>query len=296
MSVVENMLNTANIGGTVVANEAINKISGMDITDVALKLKRGEVIGLNAAPFGSVQNAIGKVDSNLGQGAFNFMNMASTFLGTIEKITGVNEAMKGQMDRPDQLVGTMQLLIQRGTVIQERYYAAIREIFRQSMQAVISSGRRFYINERPKLSVIVGDKGVDVLTLTKDMANEEHRVRLVFTVNPQEERQYVDTTLFKLLEFGLLDKVRFGNLIGRASVDDMWGATRESLKEQAEAEKQMAEIQVAEQQQQQEAQGTREQQAIEAMERNQDENRRTKLADTMLKQMGNQMGEQEVLE
>jgi hypothetical protein len=162
--------------------------------------------------------------------------------------------MKGGMDNPDQLVGTMQLQIQKGTVVTERYYAALRDLFRQVYQAFCSSGKRFYINEKPTLISMVGDEDADVIVLSKDMKNEDFRASVEFAIDPKSERQGVDAMLFQLLQIGLMDKVSWSNLIGRASEDDMWEAVRRYAKESSEAEK------VAAQQQEQQAAAMQQQQ------------------------------------
>ena len=242
MSVVENMFNNAHGSGTLLAEEAVNK-SQYTAAQIQLRMKRNEPVIVPAAMFGGIQNTVGSYDSNIGQGASSFIDTAGMFLQSIEKLTGVNEAMKGQMERPDQLVGTMQLMIQKGTVVTERYYSAIRELFRQCYQAVATSGKRFYINEKPQLVSLVGDKEADVIELTKDMMLEKFRVSVELTADEQSERQFVDSMLVQFMQIGLIDKGRFSNLVGRGSIDDMYYALREHTKEILESEQQAAQMQ-----------------------------------------------------
>jgi hypothetical protein len=209
------------------------------------------------------------------------------FLQTIEKITGVNEAMKGQIESPDQLVGTMQLMIQKGTVVTERFYSAIRELFRQTYQAMATSGKRFYINEKPTLVSLVGDKEAQIIEMTKDMLWETHRVSLELAPDDQTERQYVDAMLMQFLQLGMLDKGRFSLLIGRATTDDMWYSLRESTKEIMEAERQAAPMQMEQMQQQ----GQMEQDVMNETFAQKDKDREAKLLTEMLKQQGGDMPE-----
>lgn len=249
MSAVENLINNSRGSGTILAEEAVNK-SSMGIDEINIRMKRSEAITLPALPFGSIQNAVGNYDTGLGTGAQYLISLSQMFLQSIESITGVNYAMKGQMDNPSQLVGTMQLMIQRGSIIQERFNSALREVFRQMYQSVATAGKRFYINEKPKLSTIVGEEGLLVVELTKDMLLEDFRASIEYQVDKQTERQFVDQMLIQLMQFGLIDNMRASQLMGRGGTEDMWEATREYVKEKTEAEKQMAEQQAAVQQQQ----------------------------------------------
>lgn len=255
MSAVENLINNARGSGTIIAEEAVNK-SSMGLDELNIRMKRSETIMVPGLMFGGIQNTVGQYDTGLGNGTQVLVNMTQMFLQSIENITGVNYAMKGQMDTPNQLVGTMQIMIQRGSVIQERFNSALREVFRQMYQSVATSGKRLYINEKPKLSTIIGDEGVAVVELTRDMLLEDFRASVEFQTDKQTERQFVDGMLMQFLQYGLIDQKKAANLLGRGGTEDMWEAVREFAKEKAEMEKQMAEQQqAAAQQQQQQQQG-----------------------------------------
>jgi hypothetical protein len=255
MSAVENIINNSRGSGSILSKESVDK-SDYTADEIAIKMKRSEPLILPTAMFGGVPNAVGNYDANIGQGAQHLINMSQMFLQAIESITGVNYAMKGQMDTPNQLVGTMQLMIQRGSVVQERFNAALQECFRQIYQSVATSGKRLYINERPKLVAMIGDEGAKVIELSRDMLLEEFRTTVVFEVDAQTERQYVDSTVMILMQGNLLDQTRASKLFGRGSTDDMWTSVREYAQEMVEAQKQKAEQQQAiEAQQQAQQQG-----------------------------------------
>lgn len=278
MSVVENMMNNSRGSGTVIAQEAIDK-SDMKMDEIQMKMKHNEPIVISGATFGGVQNAIGKYDATITNGAFDMLNMANVFLSSIEKITGVNDAMKGQQSNPDQLVGTMQLMIQRGSVIQERFYASMRELFRSMYQAMATSGKRLYINEKPRLVSIVGDDAYDVIELTKEMALESFRVTIKYSNDGDTERQQVDAMLMQFLQAGLIDKKRWANLVGRGNYDDMWEAIRAFSFESDEAEKQMAMVQQADMQKQEAMQ----QQNVDKAFQSQDADREASMMEAAMK-------------
>jgi hypothetical protein len=285
ISVVENMFNNAHGSGTILPEESVNK-SNYTAAEMLRRMKRNEPLILPVAMFGGTQNAVGSYDSNIGAGARNLIDTAGMFLQSIEKMTGVNEAMKGQMERPDQLVGTMQLMIQKGTVVTERFYTAIRELFRQCYQAAATSGRRFYINEKPQLVCIVGDKEADVIELSRDMMLERYRVSVDLTADEQTERQFVDMMLMQFLQIGLIDKGRFSQLMGRGNADDMYYALREHTKELLEAEAQAAQMQ-QEQAEMQEQEGK---EMVDRTFQDRQAGRDSKMMETLIKQGGQGMG------
>ena len=244
MSAMENIINNEASTGTVIAEEAIDKSRYNSLDEVQIKMKRGEPISVPAVAFGGIQNVVGKYNDSSGNSKQHLMALSQSFLETIENVTGVNYAMKGQMDTPNQLVGTMQLMIQRGSIIQERYVSSLKEMFRQMFQSVATSGKRFYINERPKLVSLAGEEGAMVIELAKGMMMEEFLAEVIMENDKQTERQFVDTTVLSLLQYQLLDQKRATELLGRASTDEMWRSAREYAKEVAEAQKQMAEAEV----------------------------------------------------
>jgi len=283
MSAVENLINNSRGSGTILPEEAVNK-SQYSLDEINIRMKRSETIVIPGLPFGGIQNAVGQYDTGLGQGSQYLISLSQMFLESIENITGVNYAMKGQMDTPNQLVGTMQLMIQRGSIIQERFNAALREVFRQMYQSVATSGKRLYINEKPKLSTIVGDEGVLVIELSRDMLLEDFRASIEYQVDKQTERQFVDQMLIQLMQYGLIDAKKASNLMGRGSTEDMWESVREFTKEKAEMEKQMAQAQ----QQQAQEQSQQQQQNYEGALGMENKKINAGIAEELIKQQGQQ--------
>jgi len=280
MSAVENMINNSRSSGTIIAEEAVDKsTTNKSMADIDIKMKQGDTIALPMLAFGGGNNMVMKYDGGIGSGANNLINLSQMFLTSIESLTGVNQAMKGQIDSPDQLVGTMQLMIQRGSITQERFPMALREMFKSMYQAVATSGRRLYINERPKLNMIVGEEDAMALELSKDMLLEDFRASVEFKEDKETERQFVDQMVMQLLQFQLLDRKRAVNLTGRGTTEDMWTSAREYARELAEVEAKQAKAQQqAVQQQQQQGQ---EQQAVATDQEQQKID--NKLLDTMVK-------------
>ncbi len=215
MSVMENQINNA--GGTGI-------IFDMDLFDegsedeVAGKMKRSEPVGVRGRARG-VSNAVGRYDAGIKESTLVFSELIENFRLGIEQISGVNEGLKGQQN-PDQLVGVMQLAIQRGSIMQEPFYAAINAIFNGCYQNIATSGKRYYIDMDTELVDAVGEESADVLKISKDMRHEQFRTTLVRTIDPDSERVYVDQRTISWLQYGLIDGETAATLTGRATDEE----------------------------------------------------------------------------
>jgi hypothetical protein len=236
LSVMENQINNSGGAGVVYDNDLI---SGTPEDEIRSKIARGEAIGVNAKGRG-VQNIFGRYDSTPKESIVAFSNLIDSFKMGIEQVTGVNEGVKGESNNPDQLVGVMQLMIQRGSIIQEPFYKAIMDVYRGCYQSIATSGKRYYIDNDVELMDAVGEDSANILKLSKDMRNESMRVTLVRSIDSANERLSVDSTLMSFLQFGLLDQPTVSKLYGRATMEEALLEMREFQKRMA-VQKRMAE-------------------------------------------------------
>lgn len=232
MSVMENQINNAGGSGVVFDKDLFGQ-TGED--EVAIKIKRGEPIGIHGKARG-VNNAVGRYDAGIKESTLVFSNLIENFRLGIEQITGVNEGLKGEQ-QPDQLVGAMQLAIQRGSIMQEPFYGAISTIFNGCYQNIATSGKRYYIDTDASLVDAVGEDSAEVLKLSKDMRPEQFRTSLVRTVDSETERLYVDQRTLTWTQYGLIDQPTAALLIGRASDEEAIQELRAFQKRLAEAKR-----------------------------------------------------------
>ncbi len=252
MSAMENIINNSRGAGTAYDVDAVENEE-----EFLNNMNESKPVGVRTKGM-PLQNVIGRYDNTVSPGANSLSNFAQTFLQSIETITGVNSAMKGQQESPDQLVGVMQLMIKRGTVTQERFYDAIQGIFLRCYQNMCTSGKRFYIQNKKQLIDAVGDESANVIMLSDGMNNEDFRVTVKRSLSPDEERKAVDALATQFYQAQLLDDEHFTNVLGRGSEDDLWMAMRECGRERVEIRK-MQEKQQAMMAQQQQAQQSQQQ-------------------------------------
>jgi len=237
LSVIENQLNNASGAGTVYDKDAMGED---DEDEFIAKINRSEPVGIHARGRG-VQNYLGRYDGMPKESLMAFNGLIESFKKGMEDTTGVNEGLKGQTTNPDQLVGVMQLMIQRGSILQEPFYKALTDVFKGCYQSIITSARRFYIDNDIDLEDYAGESGAGVIKLSKDMRNESMRVDLERSVDPQTERQHVDQQIMLWVQFGLIDQPTAAAIIGKATLNESVIALRDFHKNLELQKKQAAE-------------------------------------------------------
>jgi len=223
LSVMENQLNNAGGTGVVYDKDLLGQTKE---DDFIAKTNRSEPIGIHAKGRG-VQNAIGKYDASIKESSVAFAQLIENFRMGIEQVTGVNEGLKGSTSNPDQLVGVMQLMIQRGSIMQEPFYKALTDIYKGCYQSIATSGKRYYIDNEIELIDAVGIESAQILKLTKDVRNEQMRVVVMPSPDPQAERLMVDQQILVWIQYGMLDQPTAAGLLGRASSEEAYVALRE---------------------------------------------------------------------
>jgi len=252
MSVMENIINNSGASGVLYDPDLVE-----DEDEFLRAIKEGRPAAIKTKGFG-MTNVAGHYDQTPTQGVNNLANLANVFLGIIEKISGVTDVMKGQTNNKEQLVGVMQIMTQRGSVLQARFYDALESVYKECYQALATSGKRLYIENRKQLIDIAGEDGTEVLSLDPELKLENIRVNIVRSNNWQTEREQVDQMVLQIMQMQLLDQSTASALLGRANSDDMWQAVREFAKLKDEMAKQQQ--QQAQQEQQQLKQAQQEQQ------------------------------------
>lgn len=241
---MENQINNSGGAGVVFDKDLIGATPEDEIRS---SINKGEPIGVYAKGRG-VQNIFGRYDSTPKEALVVFSQLIDSFKLGIEQVTGVNEGVKGESNNPNQLVGVMQLMIQRGSIIQEPFYKAVTDVFRGCYQSVISSGKRYYVDNDVELMDAVGEDSAQVLKLSKNVRNESMRVFLTRSIDTANERLNVDSTLMSWLQFGLLDQETVSKLYGRATMEEALLEMREFQKRLAVQKRMAAQQQAAMQQ------------------------------------------------
>lgn len=246
LSVAENQINNAGGSGFAYDKSAVDPNGGE--SEIMRNINQSKPVGFNAKGRG-IQNIVTHYDNSIKQGTMVMFNIIEATKAYMQDVTGVNEALKGESTGSDQLVGVTQLMIQRGSLMQEPFYNAIANILGQAHQAMATVGKRIYADNERNLAIATGDEGLQIIKITKEMKLEDFRC---FVKRENSDEMLVNAgnqMLLQFLQLGIIDQKRFANLFGRSTPDEIATAVRENAKEKEELQR-MQEKQAAQQQEQ----------------------------------------------
>lgn len=236
MSVAENQINNSRGSGTIL-DESVFDGDPKKLSEAQRAMNQSRTVMVNAKGRG-IQNVTGNYDGTVRQGTQILFNVIDSLSNYTTRMTGVNEAMQGQQGSPEQLVGTTQLMIQHGSLMQEPFYNAISEIMKRCYQAIASVGKNIYVDNERELAIAVGDSGMSLIKLTKDFKAEDFRCFV--------KRDNVDSVLIsaannmilQLRQLDLIDDVRAADLFNRSTPEQVSVAMRQYGKEKIEMRRQ----------------------------------------------------------
>jgi hypothetical protein len=234
LSVVESHMANMRGTGTVISKSAVDDRDGE--AEVSRNINASKPIFVDTDRVGSVQNAIGTYGSNMGQGTLQMFQVIQAVQQSIQDVTGVNEAMTGTQGGGDVLVGVVEAQIQRGSLVQEPFYWALTSILKQAYEHIATVGKAIYYDNPRRLAIMVGDKGLQSITLTQDTLLQDYRLFIKRVESEEQGINNGNSLLFTLLQSQLIDQQIFSNLFNRATPDNIARALREHAKMKMQAE------------------------------------------------------------
>ena len=246
MSAVEGQINQS--GGSNFAYDPDGLDGDYNEDDLKRDVKNGNPIKMRTRGKG-MPNTIMPYDNTPKAGTYNLFGLIPAIKQSMQDVTGINEGLKGESTGSDQLVGVTELLIQRGSLMQEPFYNAMAKIFVQSHQYTATVGKKIYIDNQRELNIIVGDD-MEVFKLSEDMRNEDFRVFIKRDVSNDSLRQQADAALLTLLQAGIINKEFFASMFQRSTMDDIAVKLRETTKKEMLAAQMQAKEESAAMQQQ----------------------------------------------
>lgn len=204
------------------------------ITDEAQLLSdwyEGKPLGLDARGVG-IGNALGMTQSSLDANALKtYIDLMDFTEKGMWSTTGVNESLLGQSQGSEQLVGVTALQIQRGSLIQEPFYSAVANIFEQAYKTNANVGKRIYADNKKELSISVGDDGVEIIKVTKDIKTEDFRISIHREPSIEQQKALANQTLDKLIQMQLINDIVYADLYNRSTPDEVAMGIRKYAKE-----------------------------------------------------------------
>lgn len=234
LSVIESHMANMRGTGTVISKGAVDARDGEQ--DLVRNMNASKPIFVDTDRVGSVQNAVGQYGTNIGPGTLQMFQVINEVQKSIQDVTGVNEAMTGTQGGSDALVGVVEAQIQRGSLVQEPFYWALTSILRQAYEHISTVAKSIYFDNPRRLSMIVGDKGLKNISITKDHLLQDYRIFVKRSETEEQAEQAGNTLLFTLLQAGLVDQAMFSNLFNRATPERIAEALRKKSRLESQAQ------------------------------------------------------------
>lgn len=215
--------------------------STMTEQEILFALKEGDPVNLKGALTGGLNNAVRDIDTSPGTSFYQAFSLIPQIKQMVESSVGVYEQNYGAPGSANQLVGTLQLQLQQAGVMQQPFFAAIADLYRQAHQFNAQAGKQFFTRRPWLLRQMVGDAGADTLELCKNLQNEQFRIRVDLTVNSAEMKTIADNQIIPMrMQMGLLDAQTAAELMGQSFPTDVDRASRRYVKQAALAAQQQA--------------------------------------------------------
>lgn len=234
ISIIESHMSNMRGTGTVISKGAVDDRDGE--AEVSRNINSSKPIFVDTDRVGSVQNAIGEYGTNLGNGTLQMFEVINQVQNAIQDVTGVNEAMTGTMGGSDSLVGVVNAQIQRGSLVQEPFYWGLTSILKQAFEHMSTVGRAIYHDNPRKLAIMVGDKGLANITITKEHLLQDYRIFIDRAETRSEAKELANQLLFTFLQAGLIDDVLFSELYNRATPELVATALRRHKRSKLQAQ------------------------------------------------------------
>lgn len=233
-SVAENQLNNSNGTGIIIDRDALE-----DEAEAEIAMKASKPILVSSKGRG-VQNVVGSYggERNMSS-AIAAYNMIDAMKMSIKEMTGVNDALQGGSvgNGNDQLVGVTELMIQRGSLMQEPFYYALTNVFEQCYNSICSTGKRIYADSQRRIALAVGDTAAKIITISKELKLEDFRIFVKRENSDDVLRNSANQMLMAFKQLGMLSDARIANLWDRSTPDQVAMALREQAKENIEMQR-----------------------------------------------------------
>lgn len=246
LSAIESQINQSGGSNTIYDKDAVDAQEGED--QLIRDINAGRPVGLRSKGRG-IQNVVSSYDASPKQGVYKMFDLIGAIKGLIQETTGVNEALKGESIGQDQLVGVTQMLLQRGSLMQEPFYYAIQNIYMQMYRYAANMGKKVYIENERDLAIMVGDHHSETIRLSGDMKIEDFRVFVVRDNIDEVSKAYANQTLMQLYQMQLIDDKILGQLYGRSTEAEVARYLRQYSRDKIEAAKKQMQNQQASDQQ-----------------------------------------------
>lgn len=233
LSMAEAMLNNSRGANYFVDKSLVSTMDGGE-AGMQRNMNQSKPVLVDGSRYGgNIQNAVIPYDATGIKDASGYISIIQSMREMTQTVTGINDNMTGLANGSKQLVGVQQSNIVHGSLLQEPIYNGISVQFEAIYKCIANKGRQFYCDNERKLTMLLGEKGMREIMMTRDMMTEEFRIELRRVSPDQSNIEAQNTQLITFLQMQLIGEEEFAKLYNRAEADEVAFAIREySIKKQ----------------------------------------------------------------
>lgn len=239
VSMAESASNNWRPSGTIIDEDAIPDKD--KLIDIQQDINKGKVVTVRAG--GQLNNVIGSYGANMGDTSSVLLNTASMMADMMGRNKGINESMTGTVGGYRVSSTAVLSNIQMGSLQQEGFYYCLSKVLNQCYNKIATRGKLLYIDNETELTKLTGDGYARLITLSKDLANEDIRVYIKRSVSKEQRIKDGNDMLMILRAQQLIDDETFASCFNVSSVDQVAKALLEFQNKLAEAKQKAQEEQ-----------------------------------------------------
>jgi hypothetical protein len=207
--------------------------------DIDVALSKGKTIKLRNGGRGA-SNAISSHDNNMGSGAYALLQIVQSVQEMMRSVTGVHQPMTGESQK-DQLVGVTEILIQRGAIMQEGFFANFADLKLQGFRFLATAGKEYYMARPDVLMDMIQEDDLLPLFFTRGMELERFNATVARDNGDGKRRAAANQWLDLLLERQLIDLPFYAKYYNNSYVEDISPALNRYALELQQAQQKAAE-------------------------------------------------------
>ena len=233
LSALEGQMNASGGKTLMIDLDMVDKSMG-GINSIDSRVKQGKSIAMRANGRG-VSTAMGSHDDSPGAGAYAMLQIVSSVQDLVRTVTGVHAPMMGEGQK-DAMVGVTEILVQRGAIMQEPFYAAYADLQLQKYKCMATAGKEFYLQHPDVLMDLVSQDDLVYLYQTREFEAERYNATMTRDNPERIRRQQANTWLDALVQGGLVDAMFYAQYYNSSYVEDIRPALIQYTAELQQAE------------------------------------------------------------
>lgn len=233
LSALEGQMNASG-GKTMLIDMDMVAQSMGGIDKIDSRMKQGKSIALQAGGRG-VSTAMGSHDDSPGAGAYAMLQIVSSVQDLVRTVTGVHAPMMGEGQK-DAMVGVTEILVQRGAIMQEPFYANYADLQLQKYKCMATAGKEFYLQHPETLVDLISEDDLMYLYQTREFEMERYNTTLIRDNPERIRRQQANGWLDVLVQNGLVDGQFYAKYYNSSFVEDIRPALIQYTAELQQAE------------------------------------------------------------